>query len=206
MLIFSNNEGKSRFNKPLYGLTGIYTLSEGIALPYVLSLVEVNHYLGSAIEGFKVNFRPWLLKLLLEFKPYRNLLQYAREHDLIEGTFGSYQAQTSKHKGIIRQREIAKDSDWNSREILSHQAAINSIKENQWAFKAIFQKAIVRLGRIVEFDYKAKDKNLGNIDDVLSCLDRLYDKGILKVDADLPDYPFRLWTFVAINQGTDKIK
>lgn len=42
MLIFSNNEGKSRFNKPLYGLTGIYTLSEGIALPYVLSLVEVN--------------------------------------------------------------------------------------------------------------------------------------------------------------------
>ncbi len=164
------------------------------------------NYLASAIEGFKVNFRPWLLKILLEFKPYRNLLQYAREHDLIEGTFGSYQAQTSKHKGIIREQEIAKDSDWHSREILSHQAAINSMKDNQWAFKAIFQKAIVRLGRIVEFNYKAKDTNLGNIDDVLGCLDRLYDKGILKVDANLPDYPFRLWTFIAINQGTDKIK
>lgn len=164
------------------------------------------NYLDSAIEGFKVNFRPWLLKLLLEFKPYQNLLKYAREHDLIEGAFGSYQAQTSKHKGIIREQEIAKDSDWNKREILAHQAAIYSMKENQWAFKVIFQKAVVRLGRMVEFDYKAKDTNLGNIDDVLSFLDRLYDKGIITVDAKLPDYPFRLWTFIATNPGNEKIK
>jgi hypothetical protein len=79
------------------------------------------------------------------------------------------------------------------------------MKDNQWAFKVIFQKAAVRLGRMVEFE-KAKDTNLGNIDDVLSFLDRLYDKGILKVDANLPDYPFRLWTFVATNPGNDKIK
>ncbi|WP_248277661.1 DNA sulfur modification protein DndB [Brasilonema sp. UFV-L1] len=164
------------------------------------------NYLDSAIEGFKVNFRPWLVKLLLEFKPYRNLLKYAREHDLIEGTFGKFQAQTNKHKGIIREQEIARDSDWNKREILAHQDAIARMKENQWAFKAIFQKAMIRLGRMVEFDYKGKDTNLGNIDDVLNFLDRLYDKDVLRVDANLPDYPFRLWTFVAINPGNDKIK
>lgn len=164
------------------------------------------NYLGSAIEGFKDNFRPWLLKLLLDFKPYRNLLQYAREHNLIEGTFGKFQAQTSKHKGIIREQEIARDSDWNSREILTHQAAIATMKENQWAFKTIFQKAIVRLGKMVEFNYKGEDKNLGNIDAVLNFLDRLYDKGILRVDTELPGYAFRLWTFVAINPGNDKIK
>lgn len=164
------------------------------------------NYLDSAIKGFKVNFRPWLLKILLDFKPYRNLLMYAREHNLIEGTFGKFQAQTSKHRGIIREQEIARDSDWHSREILAPQNAINSMKDNQWAFKAIFQKAIVRLGRMVEFNYKGEDRNLGNIDDVLSFLDRLYDKGVLKVDANLPDHAFRLWTFVAINPGNDKIK
>jgi len=164
------------------------------------------NYLNSAIEGFKVNFRPWMLKLLLDFKPYRELLRYAREHDLIEGTFGRFQAQTSKHKGIIREQEIARDSDWNKREILAHQDYIASIKDNQWAFKAIFQKAIIRLGKIVEFDYKGKDTNLGNINDVLKFLDRLYDKNILRVDANLPDYPFRLWTFVATNPGNEKIK
>ncbi|WP_202895653.1 hypothetical protein [Iningainema tapete] len=164
------------------------------------------NYLDSAIKGFKVNFRPWLVKLLLEFNPYRNLLKYAREHHLIEGTFGRFQAQTSKHKGIIREQENARDSDWHNREILAHQIAIASMKDNQWAFKTIFQKAMVRLGRMVEFDYKGKDSNLGNIDDVLQFLDRLYDKGVLRVDANLLNYPFRLWTFVAINPGNDKIK
>ncbi|MFB2939341.1 hypothetical protein ACE1B6_29150 [Aerosakkonemataceae cyanobacterium BLCC-F154] len=164
------------------------------------------NYLESAIKGFKVNFRPWLIKLLLDFKPYRNLLLYAREHNLIEGKFGMFQAQTSKHKGIIREQEIARDSDWHKREILAHQTGIATMKEQQWAFKAIFQKAMVRLGRMVEFEYKGKDKNLGNIDNVLSFLDRLYDKGVLKVDTSLSNYPFRLWTFVAINPGNDKIK
>lgn len=164
------------------------------------------NYLDSAIEGFKVNFRPWLLKLLLEFKPYRNLLKYAHEQDLIKGTFGMFQAQTSKHKGIIREQEIARDSDWHNREILTHQIAISSMKENQWAFKTIFQKAMVRLGRMVEFDHKIKDTNLGNIDNVLSFLDRLYEQGVLRVDANLLNHPFRLWTFVAINPGNEKIK
>jgi hypothetical protein len=164
------------------------------------------NYLDSAIEGFKVNFRPWLLKLLLEFKPYSNLLEYAREKNLIEGNFGKFQAQTSKHKGIIREQEIARDSDWNKREILAHQDAITRMKENQWAFKTIFQKAMVRLGKIVEFESKGKDVNLGNIENVLNFLDRLYDKDILRVDASLPGDSYPLWTFVAINPGNNKIK
>ena len=45
------------------------------------------HYLTSALEGFKINFRPWMLRLLLEFKPYKNLLNYARNYNLIEGIF-----------------------------------------------------------------------------------------------------------------------
>ncbi|PSB02517.1 DNA sulfur modification protein DndB [Merismopedia glauca] len=164
------------------------------------------NYLDSAIKGFKANFRHWLLQLLLEFNPYHNLLKYAREHNLIEGKFGKFQAQTSKHKGIIKEQEIARDSDWHNREVLTHQTAIAAMKENQWAFKAIFQKAMVRLARMVEFEYKGKDPNLGNVSDVLKFLDRLYDKSVLKVDTNLPNYPFKLWTFISINPGNDKIK
>ena len=163
-----------------------------------------DNYLESAVEGFKVNFRPWLLKLLLEFKPYKNLLSYAREKNLIEGIFGSFQAQTSKHKSIIREQETTRDSDWHTREILKPQDEIAKMKDEQWAFKAIFQKAMVRLGKIVEFQYK--DESLGDINDLLAFLDRLYDEGVFKVYALLPDHPLRLWTFVALNPGNDKIK
>jgi hypothetical protein len=59
---------------------------------------------------------------------------------------------------------------------------------------------------MVEFEYKGKDKNLGDINDVLSFLDRLYEQGVLRIDANLSNYSYRLWTFVAINPGNDKIK
>jgi hypothetical protein len=164
------------------------------------------YYLESAIKGFKHNFRPWLIKLLMEFKPYSILLKYAKEKNLIEGVFGQYQAQTAKHKSMIKEQEIAKDSDWFKREIITPQSHIAEMKENQWAFKAIFQKAIVRLVKIVEFDYKGEDKNLGTIKDVLSFLDNLYDKNILEVRRDIPELPLSLWTFIALNPGNQKIK
>jgi hypothetical protein len=164
------------------------------------------YYLESAIKGFKHNFQPWLIKLLIDFKPYRKLLNYARENNLIEGTFGQYQAQTAKHKNMLKEQELAKDSDWFKREIITPQSDIARMKENQWAFKAIFQKAIVRLGKIVAFDHKGEDRNLGTINDVLSFLDNLYDKNILEVRRDIPELPASLWTFIALNPGNQKIK
>ncbi|MHC5938683.1 DNA sulfur modification protein DndB [Nostoc sp.] len=164
------------------------------------------YYLASAVEGFKKNFRPWVLKLLLDFKPYHDLLEYARQHNLIEGTFGQFQAQTKKHKATIKEQETNKDSEWNIREIITHQDEIARMKENQWAFKAIFQKAIVRLGKVVEFEFEGKDNNLGNIEDVLNFMDGLYDREILKVDASLPNHAFRLWTFIALNPGNENIR
>lgn len=163
-----------------------------------------DNYLQSAVEGFKSNFRPWLLKLLLEFLPYRNLLDYARERNLICGEFGSFHAQTSKHRSIIKEQENTSDPDWHRREILEPERVISSMKSDEWAFKAIFQKAMVRLGKMVEF--QSKDKNLGNVGDLLEFFNRLYKQDVLKVYTPLTEQPFRLWTFIAINPGNDKIK
>ena len=164
------------------------------------------YYLESAIKGFEINFRPWLIKLLMEFEPYKELLQYARDKNLIEGTFGQYHAQTAKHRNMLKEQEIAKDSDWFKREIITPQNYIADLKQNQWAFKAIFQKAIVRLGKIVEFDSKGEDTNLGNIESVLSFLNSLYEKEILQVRKDVAELPCSLWTFIALNRSSQKIK
>jgi len=164
------------------------------------------YYLESALKGFKNNFRPWLIKLLIDFKPYRDLLAYAREKNLIEGVFGQYQAQTTKHKSMLKREKIAIDSDWFKREIVTPEKDIAKMKENQWAFKTIFQKAIVRLGKIVEFENKGEDKNLGSIEDVLFCLNDLYNRRILEVRRNIPNLKSSLWTFIALNRGNQKIK
>jgi hypothetical protein len=164
------------------------------------------YYLASAVEGFEKNFKPWLIKLLTELKPYRELLNYARKNNLIEGTFGQYQAQTKKHKGIIKIKETAKDHTWYQREIDKPQKQIEKIKKDQWAFKAIFQKGVVNLGKIVEFDSKGQDKNLGTIEDILSFLDELYDRNILSLKANINNSSYTLWTFIALNLSSQKIK
>jgi hypothetical protein len=163
-------------------------------------------YLDSVVAGFKVNFHPWLLKILLEFKPYKELLGYAREYNLIAGDFGKYQAQTKKHKNAIKEEKISINADWYDREISRHQESIFRKKENQWAFKAIFQKAIVKLGKLVEFEFKGKDPNLGNIDDVIIFLNHLYSQGILQVNFKLDNDPYPLWSFIALTTSSQKIK
>jgi hypothetical protein len=50
MLLIPNSSDKSKFNKPLYGFNGEYTLSENVSLPYFVSLIEINR----AIDELKV--------------------------------------------------------------------------------------------------------------------------------------------------------
>ena len=163
------------------------------------------YFLSSAVEGFIVNFKPWILKLLLEFKPYKNLLEYAREKNLIEGTFSGYQSQTKRHKAKIKDEENALDSNWYEREILLHERHISGLKENQWAFKTIFQKALLRLGKLIAFENIGENR-LGTIDDLLDFMNDLYDRNLLVTNAELPEHPFFLWTFISLNSGNGKIK
>ena len=50
MLIISKEESNNRFNRPLYGLKGQYTLAEGISLPYFLCTMPIER----AINELKI--------------------------------------------------------------------------------------------------------------------------------------------------------
>jgi hypothetical protein len=174
-----------------------------------------SHYLPSAVEGFQKYFSPWLLALLKRFSPYAEIIDYARKNNLISGEFGQYLSQPKSH-----QEELGKDltykygEHWRKIVIDDHSAAIEKIKAvgdsnlgEQWAFKTIFQKAIVRLGRSI-FVQLAEDERdqFGNIDDYLYFLNCLYKADILRVHATLPGATHNLWTFIAVNYGSKKIR
>lgn len=163
-------------------------------------------YLNSAVQGFEVNFRPWMMKVFLAFKPYSDILNYARKYDLIEGSFAGFQAQTKKNRTKIKNRELSLDNNWYDEQILRHERSISGMKEDQWPFKAIFQKALMRLCKIVEFDNKGNDQKLGNIDDLISFFNDLYVKVLLQVSVDIPRHSYKLWTFIALNPVGGKIK
>jgi len=174
-----------------------------------------SHYLPPALEGFKERYAPWLLKLLKEFKPYSDILDYARSKGIIQGEFSQYLSQPESHKAQL-QKDLAHKygEQWYQHVIDCHNSSIEKIKGvgdqekgEDWAFKTIFQKSIVRLANYIcntsPIDARAR---LGSIEDYIDFLNRLHAKGVLRVHAELPGSSYGLWVFIAVNYGGKKIK
>lgn len=171
-------------------------------------------FLPAAVDGFKEHFSGWMLRILRDFKPYKDLIQYARHQNLIKGEFSQFLAQPKEHR-IQLQNELASihGERWNHLifgQHIDHIEKIKGLKDSlgeQWAFKTIFQKALIRLGKKLFFDAPEEDRErLGTVDDFLDFMGRLHDHNLLRVLSVLPDESHKLWTFIAVNFGNEKIK
>jgi len=173
------------------------------------------HYLPSAVQGFKEYFSPWLLALLKKFEPYKLVIEYARKNNLINGEFGQYLSQPRSHQEILAKDLLNKHGEhWRKIVIDDHSAEIEKIKSvgddvlgEQWGFKTIFQKAMVRLGRTL-FVQVADDERerIGTVEDYIEFLNTIYRADVLRIHSNLPGATHGLWTFVAVNYGNRKIK
>lgn len=169
-------------------------------------------FLQAAVAGFREHHHPWLLRLLTEFEPYSEVMSYARKHDLISGLFGQYLAQTETHRKVLNTDLCSKHgNDWYKNRIEKHIEEIEAIKgksedDAHWAFKTVFQKAMVILAKQVAFE--CKSSVIGTIDSLLETLSQLNRAGLLKVRSKLEDAGSHelLWEFIAINPGNQKIK
>lgn len=166
-------------------------------------------FLEAAVANFATLHRPWLLCLLTKHTPYAKVLEYARSRNLIEGVFGQFFAQTKGHQNLLLQQFTSQRESWYDDEIEVHRTAIEDIKgasgQGEWPFKAIFQRAMVRLGRSIAYE-QASDEQLGSIDDLIAMLNGLYAQGVLNVGAELQGSRFHLWDIIARNPGGGKIK
>lgn len=165
-------------------------------------------FMSAAVEGFKRRYAPWIVRLLTEPQPYRLLLDYARENDLITGVFAQYQAQPSSHQQALKiQLEAVHGINWQHDLIKKHKEQIEQIKcshrgsdGEQWLFKAIFQKALIRLGKTVCVDCPADERErLGGIDDLLKFVDEICARNLLMTNSPLPEHNKLLWTFISLN-------
>lgn len=174
------------------------------------------HFLEAAVEGFTHHFSGWLLRILTEFEPYASVLSYARENDLISGEFAQFLSQPKTHQGQLEIELANRHGEaWRQIVIGRHDQAIEQIKglRNQdkgehWAFKTIFQKALVRLGRLLFVDTPDDDERsrFGQVEDFLEFFNCLHKNDTLRVLAPLAGNNYKLWTFIAVNYGSNKIR
>jgi hypothetical protein len=165
-------------------------------------------YLAAAVDGFEREHKPYLLRFLVHFRPYQQLLEYAREQNLIEGFFSQWFAQPKEHQRQLRGMLEREDGHWEKNKITVHIDKIQEIKgrgpADHWGFKNIFQKACVKVLRLVCFNHR--EDRLGDAVTVVQFLDTLFERGLLAVQREIPG-PYKLWTFIALHAGgNSKIK
>jgi hypothetical protein len=172
-------------------------------------------YLNATVKGFEENYAPWLLKILREFQPYKAVLAYANENNLIDGEFSQFLAQPSSARvALQKDLEYKYKDQWYELIIGRHEKAISGIKAfrdinlgEQWAFKTIFQKAFVRLGKQIAVEMPREETSrLGDIDDLISFFGKLYQGNLLRIYSNCPNITHHLWTTIAVNVGNRKIK
>jgi hypothetical protein len=171
-------------------------------------------FMPAVTAGFMEHFAGWMLRLLKEFKPYADLIDYAQNNNLISGEFAQFRAQPKDHQQQLEKILANTHGDrWKHLILEQHDEAIEALKGlrdsrgEQWAFKTIFQKAMMRLGKRLFFEAPEDERQrMGSVDDLLAFMNRLHDQGIFRVLAPLQNENYRLWTFISINYGSDKIK
>lgn len=176
-------------------------------------------YLSVAVDGFKDRFSSWLLQLLGEFKPYKSVIEYAVKNDLITGEFGKFLSQPKSHQKELEKELKSRHGDqWLTIVIKQHEDAIQKLKGigrsdaeggEYWSFKAIFQKAFVKLGKTVFFDAPDADRaRFGTIGEFLEFFGSMHDRGALSVHAPISygQHRHELWTFISVNPINRKIQ
>lgn len=172
-------------------------------------------FLPAAVEGFKNRYAPWVLSVLRDFAPYRELIKYARNENLIEGQFSQFQSQPESARVELQNYLKSEHGDqWHDKIIGHHERAIQKIKATgdttlgeQWAFKTIFQKAFLRLAKQIALSLTDEEKGrIGTCDDLIEFMTELYKKDILRVLYPLKGKSHLFWTFIALNYGNRKIR
>lgn len=174
-----------------------------------------NNFMAAAVRGFRQRYVPWMSRLFMELRPYQQLLDYARENNLINGLFSQYLAQPKSHQSSLKAVLAGTlGPSWEIDQIKRHVKEIEKIKSplgiercEDWLFKTLFQKAVLQLGKAVCINTAEKDRDrIGTIDDIIGFLNRIHATGILETHAPLTGHAKLLWTFIALNPVTPKIQ
>lgn len=174
-----------------------------------------SRFMDAAVEGFKTKYAPWMVSLMTSLTPYKNLLCYARENDIIKGIFAQYQSQPASHQQSLKaQLEATHGINWQDDIIRKHRDTIEKIKGDaasevgeEWLFKAIFQKALIRLGKAVCVDTPVDElKKVGGVNDIIDFINQAHACGLLNVKSSCAGISKYLWTAIGLNLVNPTIK
>jgi DGQHR domain-containing protein len=168
-------------------------------------------------ELFQKRWRPWLYRLFTELSPYKDLVSFSKEKDLIKPEMVNLYVEEFVNQGERAERRSQEiidaikqqDKDWNRKtnfdEPLAH--IDEAIKDENWFFKVVFQKALFhsflslarQRGSLGISGGKFSDEMSQFADLWVSSINRLVEKGLDVQESKVPGLTEPFWVGIGLN-------
>ena len=151
-------------------------------------------YIRAIADSFSVTWRPLILSVLTRFAPYARFIKEVDERGGIEGDIAHYLVQPIGAQKLQRE-EWGEDAPTRVDVPLGE---LHKMKSEDWAFYAVFQKAIFRATKVAYQQYSAvPGYTTKKFDDAwIDFLNEMESRGLFKVKVKKGDVP--VWAGVGL--------
>ena len=163
-------------------------------------------HLSAFKEAFRSQWTPYIVKAFREFVPYKKYLSKAQELGAIDSVLADYLllSKENREKFKVRKKEENRTFD-PAEEIDVPLAELQELKQNEWAFYVVFQKALFI--NFFEFDAQRQSLFEDEIGDTresfmnwwLKQINELHARGVFNLDWKTGKGKADLWRGIANN-------
>lgn len=175
-------------------------LKEGFESPFVNPPPQ---YIRVCADSFDTLWRPMFVGLLREFKPYKDFIAKAREKGAIDGDLAFYLALPER----AQKQQVDEWGEARPEKLDKPLAELAKLKQEDWPFYAVFQKALFRATKNAYLHYDtipAKKREKPFIEAWVAFLDELWDRGMLGVKAKSEEQ--YVWAGIGINSDNQSVR
>jgi hypothetical protein len=137
----ADHEARYPNMKPLLSYVEEHHLKEGYEAPFANPTPP---YIRVCADSFSTTWRPIFLDVLTKFQPYASFIEHVKEAGGIDGEIAYYLVQPIRAQRV-QAEEWGEDRPRRLNEPL---VRLHHLKDGEWAFFAVFQKALFRATKI----------------------------------------------------------
>jgi len=180
-----------------------------------------DEHLAAFREAFRKQWTPHIIRVFWEFGPYKKYFSEAKQIGAIDGMLADYLLlpeeeglpQKKAKRERFKERKKAEDETFNPKlEIDAPLETLENLKENEWAFYVVFQKALfinlfeLETQRPSLFNDEIGESRNGFMTWWIAQMNALYDCGVFNLDWKEGKGNADLWLGIANNPVSGTIQ
>lgn len=170
-------------------------------------------HLSAIREAFRLQWTPHIIRVFKEFRPYREYLLTAAKTGAIDGMLADYLLLSKQNREKFKSQKKDTDKTFNPKNRIDVPLAkLQELKQDQWAFYVVFQKALflnlfaLEVQRQSLFNDEIGETREGFLTWWIEQINDLHKQGVFNLDWGVGKTKANLWLGIAKNPVSETIQ